>query len=68
LTTRREQFLDAGPSVAFYDLRGHGGAGSPVEGDVAFYLRHAKRARGPILNSPAGPAAWRFRWPTPAVT
>jgi SAM-dependent methyltransferase len=54
LTVRPEQFGDAGPSVDFYDHRGHGGPGSPVEGDVAFYLRHARRARGPILELACG--------------
>jgi SAM-dependent methyltransferase len=54
LTRRPEQFLDRGPSVDFYDLREHGGPGSPVEGDVAFYLRQAKRARGPILELASG--------------
>jgi ubiquinone/menaquinone biosynthesis C-methylase UbiE len=54
LTTLPEHFRHGGPSVDYYDLREHGGPGSPVEGDVAFYRRQAKRARGPILELACG--------------
>jgi SAM-dependent methyltransferase len=54
LTKLPEHYRDGGPSVDYYDLREHGGPGSPVDGDVAFYRRQAKRARGPILELACG--------------
>jgi SAM-dependent methyltransferase len=54
LTRLPEHLLDAGPSVDYYDLRQQDGPGTPIEGDVAFYRRQAKRARGPILELGCG--------------
>jgi len=49
-----EHFQGGGPSVEFYDAQGFGAAGSPMEGDVAFYLAQARRTRGPILELACG--------------
>jgi len=49
-----EHFQDGGPSVEFYDLRNAGVFGSPMDGDVAFYLAQARRSRGPILELGCG--------------
>jgi len=49
-----EHFQGGGPSVEFYDAQGFGTAGSPMDGDVAFYLAQARRTRGPILELACG--------------
>jgi len=43
-----------GPSVEFYDLYHAEGCVPQIEGDVAFYVRQARRARGPVLEIACG--------------
>jgi ubiquinone/menaquinone biosynthesis C-methylase UbiE len=49
-----EHFQGGGPSVEFYDLCTADVMESPIDGDVAFYLAHARRSRGPILGLACG--------------
>ncbi|MBI2898567.1 MAG: class I SAM-dependent methyltransferase [Planctomycetes bacterium] len=50
----RTLYQKGGPAVDLYDVRIRGGPGSPVEGDVDFFLRHARRTGGPVLELGVG--------------
>lgn len=48
-----DHYQKAGPSVNFHDLRIQGDY-APISGDVAFYLREARKTGGPILELACG--------------
>ncbi len=49
-----EHYRDGGPSTDWYDLYGQWGPGTPCDGDISFYLRHAREVGGPVLELAAG--------------
>jgi SAM-dependent methyltransferase len=49
-----EHYQDGGPSVDYYDVRETGGPGTLLDGDVEFYLKHARQAGGPVLDLACG--------------
>ncbi len=49
-----EHYQGGGPSVEFYDVREAGGPGTPLQGDVEFYLAQARKTGGPILDLACG--------------
>jgi SAM-dependent methyltransferase len=50
----RQHYLSGGPAVDFYDVREAIAPGNPCEGDVAFYVRQARRTGSPILELGCG--------------
>ena len=50
----RELYLAGGLAVEHYDAHTGELAGTPVHGDVAFYLKEARRSRGPVLELACG--------------
>lgn len=50
----RLHYRDGGPSIELYDLVHANDRGTVFEGDVAFYLRQARRTGGPILELGCG--------------
>ena len=50
----RQHYLSGGPAVDFYDVREAIGPSNPCEGDLAFYLRQARRTGSPILELGCG--------------
>src|SRR6185369_11359833 len=52
--TLPEHYQDGGPSVDYYDVRETGGPGSLLDGDVEFYLKQARKTRGPVLDLACG--------------
>jgi SAM-dependent methyltransferase len=51
----RTLYRQGGPGVDLYDLRISGKyAGSPIDGDVEFFLRQARRTGGPVLELAVG--------------
>jgi SAM-dependent methyltransferase len=50
----RTLYVSGGPGVDLYDLRIGDGAGTPVAGDVEFYLKWARKTGGPVLELGAG--------------
>jgi SAM-dependent methyltransferase len=49
-----DHYQDGGPSVDYYDVREAGGPGTLLEGDVEFYLKHARKAGGSVLDLACG--------------
>ncbi len=49
-----DHYQSPGPSVALYDVREAGGPGTICDGDVEFYLRHARKTGGPVLDLACG--------------
>jgi hypothetical protein len=60
MTKLPAHYQDGGSSVEFYGVREKGGPGTPLEGDIEFYLTQARKTGSPILDLPCGGS--RFPW------
>lgn len=50
----REHYICGGPSVDLYDLQHDDMSGTPLDGDVEFFVRQARRTGGPVLELGCG--------------